>query len=70
MKLVTEAVDVEGLVDLLESLKKKQDETEATDTEGDKTMWNALDAWTEVGEIEKVISSTPGQARGAISRKP
>ncbi len=57
MKLVTEAVDVEGLVDLLESLKKKQDETEATDTEGDKTLWDALDAWTEVGEIEKVISS-------------
>ncbi len=57
MKLVTEAVDVEGLVDLLESLKKKQDETEATDTEGDKTLWDALDAWTEAGEIEKVISS-------------
>ena len=57
MKLVTKAVDVEGLVDLLESLKKKQDETEAADTEGDKTLWDALDAWTEVGEIEKVISS-------------
>ncbi len=57
MKLVTEVVDVEGLVDLLESLKKKQDETEATDTEGDKTLWDALDAWKEVGEIEKMISS-------------
>jgi hypothetical protein len=57
MKLVTKAVDVEGLVDLLESLKKKQDETEAADTEGDKTLWDALDAWTEVGEIEKVLSS-------------
>ncbi len=61
MKLVTKAVDVEGLVDLLESLKKKQDETEATDTEGDKTLWDALDAWTEVGEIEKVISSRGGE---------
>ena len=57
MKLVTKAVDVEGLVDLLESLKKKQDETEATDAEGDKNLWDALDAWTEVGKIEKVISS-------------
>jgi len=57
MKLVTKAVGVEGLVDLLESLKKKQDATEATDTEGDKKLWNALDAWTEVEEIEKVISS-------------
>ena len=63
MKLATQAVGGEGLVDLLESLKKKQDETEATDTEGDKTLWNALDAWTEVGEIEKLISSTPGQER-------
>ncbi len=59
MKLVTEAVDVEGLVDLLESLKKKQDETEATDTEGDKTLWNAVDAWTEVGEIERAVSRKP-----------
>ena len=42
-------------MDLLESLKKKQDETEATDPGGDKTLWNALDAWTEVGEIEKLI---------------
>ncbi len=55
MKLATEGGGVEGLVDLLESLKKKQDETEATDPEGDKTLWNALDAWTEVGEIEKLI---------------
>ncbi len=70
MKLATQAVGGEGLVDLLESLKKKQDETEATDTEGDKTLWNALDAWTEVGEIEKLISSTPGQERATISRKP
>ena len=55
MKLVTEAVDAEGLVDLLESLKTKQDQTEATDTEGDKTLWDALDAWTQVEEIEKAV---------------
>lgn len=61
MKLVTEAVGVEGLVDLLESLKKKQDESEAAETERDKTLWDALDAWTEVGAIEKVISSRGGE---------
>ena len=61
MKLATQAAGGEGLVDLLESLTKKQDETEATDTEGDKTLWNALDAWTEVGAIEKVISSRGGE---------
>jgi hypothetical protein len=57
MKLVAETVDVESLVDLLESLKKKQDASEATDTGGDETLWDALDAWTEAGKIEKAISS-------------
>lgn len=57
MKFVAEEVDVAGLVDLLESLKKKQDEAESSgEAESDKKLWDALDAWEEVGEIEKAVS--------------